>query len=65
MAGDVFTEGDHPAIYRRAQDLRCSVHRITRQLTPGVQLIAALVFSLGLWGVFWLAVSSLASAWLS
>jgi hypothetical protein len=62
---DMVTEGAHPAVYRRARDLRRSVRRITRQLTPRVVLIAALVFSLGLWGVIWLTVSSLASAWTS
>jgi hypothetical protein len=62
---DMVTEGAHSAVYRRARDLRRSVRRITRQLTSRVVLIAALVFSLGLWGVIWLTVSSLASAWTS
>ena len=62
---DIGHEGGHSAVYRRARDLGRSVRRITRQLTSRVVLIAALVFSLGLWGVIWLAVSSLASAWMS
>jgi hypothetical protein len=62
---DMVTEGAHPAVYRRARDLRRSVRRITGQLASGVALIAALAFSLGLWGVVWLAVSSLARAWTS
>jgi hypothetical protein len=61
---DMVTEGGHSAVYRRVRDLRRSVRRITRQLASRVVLIAALVFSLGLWGVIWLAVSSLASAWM-
>ena len=60
---DMVTEGAHLAVHRRTQDLRRSVCRITRHLIPGVALIAALAFSLGLWGVVWFAVSSLASAW--
>jgi hypothetical protein len=52
----------HPPIYRRAQDLGRSLLRITRQAR--VAVIAALVLSLGLWGVtIWLVVSSLARVW--
>jgi hypothetical protein len=54
---DMVTEGAHSAVYRRARDLRRSV-----RLTPGPGLIA-LLLSLGLWGVIWLAVSSLVSTW--
>jgi hypothetical protein len=54
----------HPAVYRRAQDLKRSARRITRQLMPRVALIAAVLFSLGVWGVIWLAAASLASTWL-
>ena len=34
-----------------------SERRITERIRPGAELIAALVFSLGLWGVIWLVVS--------
>jgi len=33
------------------------------RLAPGLGLIVALLFSLGLWGSMWLAASSLAAAW--
>jgi len=33
------------------------------RLTPGMGLIAALLLSLGLWSVIWLAVSALAAMW--
>ena len=59
MTKSTVLEGAHPPIYRKAQDLARSVRRITRQAR--VALIAALVLSLGLWGVtIWLVVSSLA-----
>ena len=46
-------------IYRRTADAR----RIAQRIMPAAELIAALLFSLGLWGVVWLVVSSLVSAW--
>jgi len=62
MTGNIVTKGAHLAVYRKAQDLKRSALRITRQLTPRVALIAALLFSLGAWGVVWLMASSLARA---
>jgi hypothetical protein len=64
MARNMVAAGAHPAVYRRAQDLSRSARRITGRLMPRVALIAALLFSLGLWGVIWLAAASLASVWL-
>jgi len=45
-------------VYRRAQDFK----RIAQQITPGAELIVALLFSLGIWAAIGLGVSSLASA---
>jgi hypothetical protein len=42
------------------RNARRSGRRIAERVRPGAELIAALVFSLGLWGVIWLVVSSLA-----
>jgi hypothetical protein len=61
----VLEGGARPAIYRRTQGLRRSVRKIISLLVTGVELIAALAVSLGVWWVIWFAVSSLASAWSS
>jgi hypothetical protein len=63
MAINEVHKGAHLALYRRAHDLRRSGRRIISRLATGAELIAALLLSLGLWGVIWLAVSSLVSAW--
>jgi hypothetical protein len=47
-------------VYHRAQDVK----RIAQRITPGAELIAALLFSLGIWAAIGLGVSSFASAWL-
>jgi hypothetical protein len=63
MAINKVHKGAHLALYRRARDARRSARRIILRLAIGAKLMAALLVSLGLWGVIWLAVSSLASAW--
>jgi len=63
MAINKVHTGAHPAPYR-AQDAGRSGRRFAERIKPGAELIAALLFSLGLWGVtIWLVVSSLARVW--
>jgi len=59
----MMSEHAHPAVYRRAQNVSRFPRRIIPRLKPGHALIVALLLSLGLWGVAWLVVSSLVSAW--
>jgi hypothetical protein len=51
---------------RRCQDAtfrsNASAGLAARRLSPGLSLILALTLSIGLWGVIWVAVTSLASA---
>jgi hypothetical protein len=59
MVKRMVPEGAHPAIYRRAQDPRCSARLITPRLTRGTALIVALVLTLGLWAAIWLVILSI------
>ena len=54
----------YTADYRRRHDAISRPDQSAREspLTPGVALILIVLSSLGLWGVIWLAVSSIASA---
>jgi hypothetical protein len=62
MATSMISERGHRTVYLRGLDGRFA-RRITTRLRPGLALIVALLLSLGLWGVAWLVVSSLVSAW--
>jgi hypothetical protein len=49
---------------RHSGQARSETAATATKLMPGAGLLAALLFSLGLWAGIWQAVSSLAAAWL-